>query len=194
MPEKEKTAEKDELVFPGAFLTTGEEFAPGFNTFEDEKGNILASCVGKAEFDPATREVSVSCIKETKVLDEGAVVTGMVTSVKENVALVEIFEAKKNNDDLKIPNPFAVLLISAVSEAFVKNLRDMFRIGDIIRAKVAKVNTYGTDLTTKGREFGTLKAFCIKCRHPLRLFGTQLKCTNCGNTETRKVSSGYLLR
>lgn len=188
-------ADKERLVFPGSFLTTEEEFSSGSNSFENEDGKIYSDCIGESDFDLKNREVNVS--KKTKILrmlEPGTTVIARVGLVKENNILVEIVEAKKDHEGRVIASSFATIPIFNISPGFVKKSEDMFRIGDIIKASVASVTPYCTDLTTKDREFGVIKAFCIKCRHPLRLVGNKLKCDNCGNTETRKISSDYMIK
>jgi len=88
----------------------------------------------------------------------------------------------------------AMLPIRNVSRQYVESLRDNFRIGDLIKAKIARAGPLGIDLTTAEPGLGVIKAFCTRCRHPLHLFGRTLKCLGCGHTERRKVSKDYLLK
>jgi len=87
-----------------------------------------------------------------------------------------------------------MLPIRNVSTRYVERLKDEFKIGDLIKAKVVKASSLGIDLATDDFSFGVVKAFCSKCRHPLQLFGQSLRCLNCGSSERRKVSSDYFVK
>ncbi len=188
-------AEKDEMVFPGSFLTTGEEYAPGENTYEDDSGDVHSLVVGKTEFDDDNREVRVvRRAKTAKPVDVGSTVFGVVTNVKSTNAMVEAISAKNGGEERSVINTFAMIPISAVSNMYIDNLSDVFSIGDLIQAKATTVTPYMMDLTTKDPHLGVVKGFCRRCRKPLKLFGSQLKCTSCGNTEKRKMSNHYLVK
>lgn len=183
--------EKTKLVLPGDFLTTEEEFFAGKNTFENGSGKIYSTSIGLAEFKEKERKVEVKQKKSLNLLDAGSVITGQVILVKDSRLVISILKAEKNGEK-KIPlNSSAVLLISNVSQGFVKNLRDEFRVGDIIKAKVISVSPQSIEVTTSYSDLGVIKAYCVKCRNALELSGRELKCRNCGSVEGRKISSDY---
>ena len=70
----------------------------------------------------------------------------------------------------------------------------MFRIGDIVKARVADVKPYGVELETKALDLGVIKAYGVKTRQPLMLINGSLRDPSTGETEERKVSSEYVLR
>ncbi len=184
-----------EFVIPGSFLGAEEEFSPGMNTCEDSEGNIYSSCVGEKNLDLKKREVNV--IKKTKIvkpLEAGSVVLGRVELVKDQVAILDLIDAKKDSEPRTISGLTAIIPIFNVSSGYVKNMECVFRVGDIVRAKVTEITQYSIELTTKEEGFGVVKAFCVKCRQKLLLFGSKLKCSNCGNPELRKISGDYLLK
>jgi exosome complex component CSL4 len=186
---------KEELVMPGKFLTTEEEFLPGSNTFDDKEGNVYASSMGKVEFDNAKKEVKVNTKTRTvKPIDVGSIVVGKVSMVKEQVIFIDILEAYNNGEPRAITNSFGTLHVASASMGYVNKMSELFRAGDIVKARVVEVNPYSISLTTKESFLGVMKAFCVKCRKPLGLFGTSLKCTACGNAETRKLSMDYVLK
>ena len=188
-------AEKNELVFPGSFLTIGEEYAPGDNTYEDNEGNVHSLVVGNAEFDKENREVRVVRKGKTaKPVDVGSTVFGVVANVKESNAMVEVISAKNGEEERSVINTFAMIPISAVSNIYIDSMSTVFSIGDLVQAKVTTVTPYMMDLTTKDPHLGVVKGFCRRCRKPLRLFGSQLKCISCGNTEKRKMSNHYQVK
>ncbi|MFH1544654.1 MAG: exosome complex RNA-binding protein Csl4 [archaeon] len=182
---------KIKLVFPGEFLTVEEEYLPGKNTFEEENGRIYSARIGELEFNEKEREVTVKPKKEMKLVDVGTIITGNVLLLKDSMALIKIIKAEKDNEE-RIPlNSTAILFISNIARGFVKSIRDEFKIGDIVKAKVVTVSPYSIEVTTTFPELGVIKAFCTKCRNSLELYGSDLKCRKCGSVEKRKISSSY---
>lgn len=182
---------KIKLVFPGDFLTIEEEYLPGKNTFEEKNGRVYSARIGEMEFNEKDREVIVKPKKEMKLLDVGTIITGSVLLLKDSMALIKILKAEKDNEE-RIPlNSTAILFISNIASGFVKSIRDEFRIGDIVKAKVVSVTPYSVEVTTTFPELGVIKAFCIKCRNQLELYGRDLKCRKCGSVEKRKISTSY---
>src|SRR2546428_10898055 len=66
----------------------------------------------------------------------------------------------------------------------------MYRLGDIIRAKVIQVKP-SLQLTTAETTLGVVKALCSVCRGPLELRGRELYCPRDERTERRKVAADY---
>lgn len=180
-------------VLPGEFLCTDEEFVPGANSYS-ENGAVFSGAAGAVNTDQRLKKIDVFPRKEVRLLQRGAAVFGRVTLVKENSALVSILPEPDAGNKTVINMTNAMLPIRNVSSEYVENLRDEFRIGDIIRAKVTKASSLGIDLATDAPGFGVVKAFCTRCRHPLHLFGNSLRCLNCGAHEKRKISSDYLVK
>ena len=114
--------------------------------------------------------------------------------IKESSAVIEIFEAEKNGVPLVIPDTRATLMVSKVARGFVKDLKNEFRIGDIVKAKLIKLTPFSKDLATDFPEYGVIKAFCSNCKKPLHLFSGKLKCLSCGSLERRKISKDYYLK
>ncbi len=186
---------KKVVVVPGEFLTVEEEFSPGKNTLEDGEGNIYSSKVGETEFNEDRREVEVrEKTREISRLTIGSVLYGRVKLVKDSMVLVEALFAEKNGKEVIPHMPSATLMVSRVSRDYVKSLRDEFKAGDIIKAKVVEVTTFSIELSTAFPEYGVLKAFCSKCRNPLNQHGKELKCLKCGSNEKRKTSADYVLK
>lgn len=181
------------LALPGDFLSTEEEFVAGKNAF-DSDGNIYSCSAGTIEADSKTKEISVKPAKEMHAVMPGSIVVGRVDFVKENAVNVEICNVA-GGERLVISQSAACLPVRNVSREYVEKLRDCFRTGDLIKARVAKVLPGNNiDLETNYPEFGVIKAFCSRCRQPLHLFGPSLKCLRCGSTERRKISRDYLLK
>lgn len=186
---------ESKLVFPGTVLGTEEEYLAGKNAGVDDNGNIVACVVGKEEINPRNRSIEIKRSGKNAIpFEANDTVIGRVSLVKENSAVIELAGAERNGMEKKVLRGVASIMIRMVDRGFVKQLSDKFRIGDIVKARVVSVSTCGVDCATTESEFGVIKAFCRKCRQPLHLFGMQLKCLNCGNAETRKISSDYVLK
>ena len=189
-----KDTKADELVFPGTFLSAEEEFSPGRNTFESD-GSVNSARVGKGHFDNSTREASVNgAFPAVEPLDVGSVVYGIVAAVKEKAAVIEMRNAEHNGENRVIMIASASLPVFDIAEGYVERVSDMYRIGDIVKAEASKVTPYAVDLSTRSPKYGVVKAFCIKCRQPMRLFERALKCRACGHTEQRKIAEDYWLK
>ncbi|HLD59288.1 MAG TPA: exosome complex RNA-binding protein Csl4 [archaeon] len=178
------------IFLPGDFLATEEEFSTGENTFE-ENGSILADSQGTLLEDKSMKTVSIAKTKKITPLKIGSIIIGIVSFVKTNSVSIEISPMKKGAERQMVGGSYAMLPVRNVAEGYVKDLHAEFKIGDIIKAKISELKPWGTDLRTNDRNLGVIKAFCGHCRHPLMLFGNSLKCTECGSTETRKLSDDY---
>jgi exosome complex component CSL4 len=180
-------------VLPGDFLSTEEEFEPGKNAFA-ENGEVRSDSIGKAAED--TRQKTVSVEKHMDILPAriNDTVVGEVVLVKESSANLDILPEPDEHKRKVLLHSSASLPIRFVSRDYVKNIHDMFKIGDLVKAKIASVKPFGIDLKTNEPELGVIRAFCSRCRQPLHLFGAQLKCLACGSTEQRKLSREYSLK
>jgi len=181
----------EEIVVPGDFLSVEEEFGAGKNTFEDSEGNIFASVVGTKDFNNINREVSIKSNNTINQIELGSIVIGKIVRIKDPVVTIEISRIEKDGKEQICSFGIVQLMIANVSMDHIRFLRDEFRVGDIIKAKVIKINKFGIDVTTKYPEFGVIKAFCFQCRNALELYGKTLKCSKCGSVEQRKLSSEF---
>ncbi|MFH1588392.1 MAG: exosome complex RNA-binding protein Csl4 [Candidatus Diapherotrites archaeon] len=182
-----------EIVFPGSFLCTEEEFLPDENVFVDEKGNINSFLVGEKQVDLKEKKVIVSRNNSKISLNKGAIVFGRVMMAKEKMLILHLFQAEKDGKKISVQGS-AALFIFEVSNSFVDSLKDVARLGDYVKAKVVEVSRQGIDLSIKEPFLGVVKAYCIKCRSPLKLEEKTLKCVECGNIEKRKISNDYIVK
>ena len=186
------------FVAPGEFVAAVEEFESVKGTYERED-SFYASRPGMVEVDSKTREGRVSSPKGPKVITvvgKGSTVYGQVRMVMPNIAVVDVW-----SEQSKDKRPFtafnsAIILVGFASPQYLKEVREAFRIGDIVKAKVFDQDVGGYKLSTKDEGFGVIWAACTKCRAPLRLSrDKKLKCTGCGRIEQRRVSfSDYVLK
>ncbi len=180
-----------EPVVPGEFVAHEEEFMPGFGTYSQD-GDVYTSNIGDLEKDVKKREVRVKV--KTRIplfFKRGMTIYGRIAQMTDNIAIVDVLPAKVGQF-YYIPRPVThVLPISEVKRGYVKTMRDEFKVGDIIKAKIIGVDSYTVTLSTRALDLGVVKAFCSSCRSPLVMEKGALKCPVCGSVERRKVSVEY---
>jgi len=95
-------------------------------------------------------------------------------------------------NDKPLQNPFTALLhISSSSPRYERNMSDVCKAGDIIRARVIDMTNRIPQLTTAGRGLGVVKAFCSRCGAPLEFTNRRLECASCGNIERRRLAEDF---
>jgi exosome complex component CSL4 len=182
------TRELMQPVLPGDKLGVVEEFLPGAGTYEEE-GTIYANFTGTAKIDLRNKRVTVSPTTRTPELPkEGATILASVTHTQEKMATVGIWKI----NDKPLQNPFTALLhISSSSPRYERNMSDVCKAGDIIRARVIDMTNRIPQLTTAGRGLGVVKAFCSRCGAPLEFTNRRLECGSCGNIERRRLAEDF---
>lgn len=175
------------FVVPGDFIGTEEEFLAGEGTFSDNE-RIYATVSGEA--DSAARKLAVMQKRPLRSLTPGTIVIGTVENIVEPIALVSI-QAGVGEHRYEQTDEYAVLHASMIKRGYVKNVRDEYRIGDIIRAKLVDERNGEMRLATDADELGAIKAFCAVCRHPLKLESGLLSCESCGAKDNRKIAKDY---
>ena len=178
-------------TLPGDHVGAIEEYMPSTGTFSSDEG-IYSSNIGQLELDAKTHSARVRPkTRVPKLQGVGSIAVGIIAEASDSVAIVDLAQMDKDNISL-VPNGVsAVLHVSNIRRDYVKDLRDELRIGDIIRAKIIESSEHTTKLTIDGRELGVIKAFCIRCRQPLRMSGPKLICDRCGDIENRKIAQDY---
>lgn len=183
-----KPRDLEQAVLPGDKLGVVEEFLPGVGTYE-QAGTIYANFTGKAKIDIRNKRVTV--IPSTRVPElprEGTTVLASVTHAQEKMATVSIWKI----DGKMLQNPFtAILHISSSSPRYERNMSDVCKSGDIIRARVIDMTNRIPQLTTAGRGLGVVRAFCSRCGAVLGFTNRRLQCPSCGNVERRRLAEDY---
>lgn len=180
---------ENDYVLPGEILCAYEEYIPSEWTYVDE-GYIKASINGRIIIDDEEKTISISSVNAPNSLKVDDYVIGHITEVKQNKVLVTIKMIKGSNREL-ITGYKGFIHISKANEDYVSSIHDLFKIGDIVEAKV--VNIYGTeyiDLSTIEKETGVIKAMCVDCRKFMKLEDNKLVC-ECGKVDSRNISSNY---
>jgi exosome complex component CSL4 len=182
------TRELNQAVLPGDKLGVVEEFLLGVGTYEQE-GTIYSNFTGTAKIDTKNKRVSVIPTTRTPDLPkEGTTVLASVTHTQEKMATVSIWKI----DGKMLQNPFtAILHISSSSPRYERNMSDVCKAGDIIRARVIDMTNRIPQLTTAGRGLGVVKAFCSKCGAVLDFTNRRLQCSSCANIERRRLAEDY---
>ncbi|MFB3764410.1 MAG: exosome complex RNA-binding protein Csl4 [Methanotrichaceae archaeon] len=176
------------FVLPGDVVGSAEEYVPGDCTYV-RGGVIYASTAGLVNIDSETRSASV--IPKTNAppkLCSGDIVIGEVIDLKDSLVVVSL-AFKKGYENRPLSDKEATIHISNVRNSYVKDLRHMFSLRDIIKAKI--VDDRQMRLSTGDEDLGVIKAYCNRCMTGLVRKDGRLVCPSCSNTETRKLSASY---
>lgn len=185
-----KTKRNYELVAPGDRLGVIEEFQAGRGTYID-KGVIYSRILGKAVVDLERKKIIVQ--PKTRVPSiprKGAIILGEVQQVQDKMATIKMLSI--NGEKLNRPYT-AILHISYAVRGFLKSLQNAIRPGDLVKASIIGDENLPYQLTTAGRSFGVVKAYCTGCGAPLTYNKDKkiLECEKCGRSERRKMSEDY---
>jgi exosome complex component CSL4 len=175
------------FVVPGNALGSEMEYLPGKGTFA-EKDEIYSTLSGLVSDEARTLTVSQST--PLVALGIGTTIIGVIENIVEPIALVRVRVGAGGSRFGDNPD-YAVLHASMIKRGYVKNVRDEYKIGDIIRAKIADVRNGEMRLATDADELGAIKAFCAKCRHAMKVENSALECESCGWKDNRKISNDY---
>jgi exosome complex component CSL4 len=177
-----------QFVVPGERLGVIEEFIPGNGTYE-ERGSIFSEAIGFAVIDRINKTVKIHRnTKKPLIPEENSTVIGIVTSVQDKVAQVNILEI----DRKRLGTPFSGMLhISSSSPRYERSMKEVCKTGDIVLAKVVSTKNGIPQLTTIGRGLGVVKAYCSQCGETLTRRNQTLQCPSCGKIERRKMSDDY---
>jgi exosome complex component CSL4 len=176
------------LVVPGERLCVAEEFLPGPGTYESD-GVVYSQLTGDRVVDLRNRTVRVLPKARIPVMPtDGSTVIGQVTNAHDKSAIVSIFKVDSN----VLVKPFTgILHISSSSPRYERNMEDVCKTGDLIKAKVFNDKNRIPELTTAGRGLGVIRAHCSRCGGLLLLTNRRLQCRECGDTERRRLADDY---
>ena len=177
------------LVFPGDKLATSEELLPGYGTY-DAGGEIISTLIGKFFVDRKHMSAEIKPITSIPlILKEGDVAICEVKQLTESMVIVELLHIAGKGRAIAGEKDGAIH-ISNISREYVSHPGRMYRIGDIIRAKIIQVEP-AIQLSTIGESFGVIKSFCMNCRSPLVRKNSILECPSCERKEERKIANDY---
>jgi exosome complex component RRP4 len=132
------------IVIPGEVVITGEDYLPGENTEKRNEG-IVSLIFGLAEeADKLVKVIPLSGVYHPR---RGNVVIGRVENVTFNGWVMDIGSAQN-----------AFLPLMEVPRFVNKDgLEEVMDIGDMVVAKILRINKRGIDLTIKMRGFGKIE-------------------------------------
>ena len=181
--------EEGTTVLPGDKVAVSEELKAGKGTYE-ENGEIIAAVVGKFRVNREEMSAEVEPLSSTPLLLHiGDTAIGEVKQVTEAMVILKIIHIAGKHRQVAGERD-AAIHISNVSDEFVESLKGKYRIGDILRGKIIRVEP-AIQMSTRGKEFGVIKAYCTICRSPLVKKGELLECPSCGRVEERKIADDY---
>ncbi len=194
-PAQESAGSNSESEKPGMFVLPGdsigatEEFRAGAQTYESA-GNIYATITGTVKTNIKDRTISIIPSTSTPpVLQRGDVVIGQVTGLRDSLVLVTI-AGVSGVVDRAIPDVgSAVIHVSNIKKAYVKDISREFGLFDIVKARIGDLKNMRLD--TAEPELGVMKALCSRCRTAMTKNGSKLVCPECNQVETRKMSTEY---
>lgn len=181
--------EEKTTIIPGEKIAASEEILPGYGTFDGGE-SIRGAITGRFFIDKEKMLARIEPIASMPViLKKGDAVICEVKIIMGSIVIAEIIHVAGKKRDIA-GGKDASIHISNLSKEYVEEIGKEYRIGDILRAKVIQVKP-SLQLSTIGREFGVIKSFCMRCRHPLKKKGNKLECEECERTETRKTAMDY---
>lgn len=177
------------VVLPGDKLAITEELRAGKGTYE-ANGEIFSSIIGIFRIDRKRMMAEVEPITSVPlVIKEGDIVACEVKQTGDAMVICRIIHIANKKRQIAGEKDVAIH-ISNISDEYVEDIGKKYRIGDIVRAKIIKAEPV-LQATTKGKEFGVIKAYCTNCRNPLIRKNKLLECKVCGSVEERKIADDY---
>ena len=178
-------------VIPGDKLGVEEEFLPSSGTYLED-GVILSSNIGEPEFKNSQITVKNKIktpLSEFLKRNEKVEVIGVVSAMMEQIAFVTIAPINKN---IVVPGSDAALHISNAEKGYVEKMRELVRVGDVLKAQILKIESGRIYLSLIGN-YGVTSAFCSKCRSRMIDLGFRkgthlMGCPVCSHKETRKLA------
>jgi exosome complex component CSL4 len=176
------------MVLPGDEIAVAEEFEPGEGTYE-RGGLVFAATPGVLQLDEHNRIARVRSFNPPAELHTGDIVYGVVDDIRGMMATATLNAIHGRARQISGETE-GTIHISNVSEDYTEDIRDMYHLGDVIRAKVIQVKP-SVQLTTAEPDLGVVKALCGQCRGVLELRGRDLYCPRCERAERRKIARDY---
>jgi exosome complex component CSL4 len=173
------------LVLPGDHLASNEEAESGPNTYV-EKDEVYSAAIGENATAPGRAEVKTTG-RTLKQPQMGGTVYCLIFKAGMNKAVggcISVEEAEGGKRGVQID---AVLPVTAIRRDYVRDLRDEVKIGDIVKAKIMKIEKTGFEISIKDHDCGIVAAFCPRCRSRMSLTERIFICPECGWKERRKL-------
>ncbi len=184
----------DNIVLPGDVICDAKEYKPGSGTYV-ENGKIKSQVIGRVHFDRKRRIVSVTPVKDPKVLHDNDIILGEVVSVSNTIVNIKVyFVYNKNREIKRLDAPYSATLHISQLGFRAMRMSDYFKVGDLVAAKIILDRVIPLSLTVSNRDLGVVAAYCGTCGGKMIIKDARsntLVCTKCGKVEKRKLSSMY---
>lgn len=183
-----------DIVTPGDKLCVIEELSPSFGTYEEE-GIVYAATSGGVTIDLDERSIMVLAADGSMKLAlpvREDIIIGEATNVYDQRAEIRI---AKINDDIVHNLSVGEIHISNVTRRYVRSMRDVLGMGDIVRAMALNTHEIPIELTLVGDDFGVIYSKCTKCGEAFLLTThNSMYCPRCEYRTTREVAKDYGLK
>jgi len=178
-----------DLLFPGDYIATSEEYIPGEGTYEED-GNIFSAVMGdlKLNRDEMMAEVcprgrSPVCLKDDDV------VIGRVAKILKGYVFVDIYCTNLTEHEVT-GKTSARLHVSRISGKYINDATHAFSENDIIRALVVSTEP-SLEISTARSDLGIIKSTCHGCGETFLAEAGKLSCENCDIIIRRKIAGDY---
>jgi len=182
----------NDIIFTGQYLGVVEEFLPDKQSTYVKDGEIFATKTGILHIDRNKREIEVKSHqeKDRKIVKIGDIVIGTLIFLR-SYSIGLNFHTINNKIHFN-SSYLGNIHVSQISHKYVEKISDAFQLTDIIRAKVMDQNQNEYVLSSVGKNLGVIHADCVICGTELEKIGAnKLRCSRCGNLETRKLADDY---
>ena len=181
-------------IIPGEHLASIEEFESGKNTYIDN-GTIRSTAVGKKVYDFRTRIVRIDQKNSPMLPKIGDILVGYVEMLFGSMLSIRILFI----NDKKSSSGFSAITSARISgggwgrdRGDRRGGRAIFRVGDIIKGRVASMLNSTIHIVIDEKEFGLLYTICYNCGgDTVRVNNNTIKCIECGLYEERKLTHDY---
>jgi len=176
------------VVLPGEEVAVTEEYEAGEGTYEED-GKVFAAQPGRLELDGEHRVARVTPFNPPAILRVGDVVYGVVDEIRASMAEANIqaIQGRRRQVGGEVS---ASLHVSKIANAYVEDIHDAMRLGDIIRARVIQTDP-SLQITTAEQNLGVVLALCSFDRTPMERKGNEVRCPRCERVYGRKLAADY---
>jgi len=175
---------KESITLPGDKVAYTEEFEPADGTYETN-GIVRSSRIGKTVFDLKKRVVKIDHKAKMALLPKvGDLVVGFVDMVPGNMVSMKILYI----NDVKSEAGFGAISLMRGGRG---RREVMFRVGDVVRAKVVSLLNANIHVTFHDANLGVIYTVCHSCGNNVVRVDGMVKCVECGATEERKFADDY---
>ncbi len=173
------------IVFPGYKIGVIEEYIGEQGTYIDDYGCIRSKYLGFAEVDLEKHRVQIKPLRKLKLINIGDEIIGRIFNISGVFGYVKINIV----NGIILDRQFTGIVYP---HRIVKNVEEVYRIGDYIFSKVVSKLNRAIHLSIKEDRYGVIYTKCSICgSEMIRVSRNKLKCKQCSNTEERKLSNLY---